>query len=106
MSDLETRQRVLQAAGPVFAQVGFDAARVREIAEQARTAPAAVNYHFRSKEQLYVETVRYAAEACTQRAPMPVWSVGVPAEQRLHDFIGAFLSRFLREDAPDWHGAL
>jgi AcrR family transcriptional regulator len=101
-----TRTRILEAAGPLFAQKGFDATGVREITEAAGTNVAAVNYHFRSKEELYIATVRHAAESCTRGSPLPQWPAGIPAEQRLRDFIRAFLGRFLRTDVPTWHRVL
>jgi AcrR family transcriptional regulator len=107
MIDQETtRRRILEAAGPLFAEKGFDAASVREITEAAGTNVAAVNYHFRSKEDLYIATVRHAAESCSQRSPVPQWQPGTPPEQRLRDFIRAFLGRFLRDDVPVWHRVL
>jgi AcrR family transcriptional regulator len=101
-----TRERLLEAAGEVFAAKGFLAAGVGEITERAGANRAAVNYHFRSKEDLYVAAVRHGAELCISRYPMPTWPEGVPAEQRLRDFIRAFLSRFLSGDGPGWPGLL
>jgi AcrR family transcriptional regulator len=101
-----TRQRILEAAGPLFAEKGFDASSVRDITDAAGTNVAAVNFHFRSKEHLYIETVRHAAESCSTRSPMPTWTADMPAEQRLRDFIAAFLGRFLRKDVPQWHRLL
>jgi AcrR family transcriptional regulator len=108
MSDHEdrTRVRVLEAAGQIFAERGFRAATIGEITEAAEANRAAVNYHFRSKDHLYVEAVRYAAEACDRRAPIPHWPPGVPAEVRLKDFIRAFLMRFLGDGHVEWHGLL
>jgi AcrR family transcriptional regulator len=101
-----TRQRVLEAAGPLFAERGFEATSVRDITDRVGTSPAAVNYHFRSKEHLYIETVKHAAEACNRLSPMPEWPSGVPAEVRLRDFIHAMLMRLLRDDVPTWHRQL
>jgi AcrR family transcriptional regulator len=67
---------------------------------------AAVSFHFRSKEHLYIETVRHAAESCARHSPIPNWPEGVPAERRLRDFITALLGRFLRPDVPEWHRLL
>lgn len=99
----DPRQRLLDVAGGKFAEKGFDATNVREITEAAGMSVASVNYHFRSKEDLYVEAVRDAARACEQITPHPTWPPGVPADQRLRDFIRAFLTRLLRDDVPVWH---
>jgi AcrR family transcriptional regulator len=101
-----TRDRLLEAAGEVFAHKGFLAASVGEITERAGANRAAVNYHYRTKEDLYVAAVRHAGEFCTSRHPMPTWPEGTPAEVRLRDFIRAFLSRFLTADDPEWPGLL
>src|SRR5581483_1915887 len=98
----DPRQRLLETAGQKFAEKGYDATNVREITEAAGMNVASVNYHFRSKEELYVEAVRHAAQACLQTTPMPTWPAGVPAERRLQDFIRAFLMRVLRDDVPAW----
>ena len=47
------RARLLEAAGQVFAEQGFEAATGKEIAERAGVNAAGVNYHFGSLEGLY-----------------------------------------------------
>jgi AcrR family transcriptional regulator len=49
----ETQQRLLDAAEILFADKGFDAVSVRDIAGAAGVNVAAVNYHFGGKERLY-----------------------------------------------------
>ena len=51
-NEADTRERIISAAVQVFARSGFDAGTVREITEIADVNIAAVNYHFRSKEEL------------------------------------------------------
>jgi AcrR family transcriptional regulator len=108
MSRIEdsTRGRLLEAAGEVFAQKGFLAAGVAEITERAGANRAAVNYHYRSKEDLYVAAVRHGVESSLRRHPLPTWPEGTPAEVRLRDFIRAFVSRFLSTGEPGWPGML
>jgi AcrR family transcriptional regulator len=58
--DQKTRQRLLEAAGQVFAEKGFDRATGKEIAERAGTNAAAVNYYFGGMDGLYAAVVRTA----------------------------------------------
>ena len=50
--DRDTRSALLRAATFVFADRGFDAATLREVTRVAGANIAAVNYHFRSKDEL------------------------------------------------------
>ena len=47
---LETRGRLLDAAGAIFADKGFRDATTAEICRRAKANIAAVNYHFGSKD--------------------------------------------------------
>ena len=101
-----TRQRLLDAAGPLFAERGFGATSVRDICTAAAVNQAAINYHFRDKEQFYTEAVRHAATSCTARAPIPQWQPGTPPGQKLRDFIVIFLRRLVVDHEPAWHAQL
>ncbi len=48
-----TEERILDAAMQVFAEVGFDGARVDEIARRANANKAAIYYHIGDKEAVY-----------------------------------------------------
>lgn len=50
---LSTRNIILEAAGQVFAELGFAEATSKEICERAGANSAAVNYYFGGKESLY-----------------------------------------------------
>jgi len=63
----DTRRRLLDAAGERFAALGFRGATVREIAERAGANLAAANYHFGSKEALYLEVARERFAALERR---------------------------------------
>jgi AcrR family transcriptional regulator len=72
-----TRERVMAAAGELFAERGFRGTTMRAIADRAGTNLAAANYHFGSKQRLYREVVfslfadieRRLAERGLQLAP-------------------------------------
>ncbi|HVN18939.1 MAG TPA: CerR family C-terminal domain-containing protein [Dongiaceae bacterium] len=53
-----TREKLIEAAGEVFAEVGFHNATVREICARAGTNIAAVNYYFGEKLGLYSEVLK------------------------------------------------
>jgi AcrR family transcriptional regulator len=56
--DAATRARLLRAASELFAERGFHATTVRDIAARAGANVAAGHYHFGSKRDLYVEVLR------------------------------------------------
>ncbi len=106
-SQAETRQRILEAAGEVFAEKGFRAATTREICGKAGANVAAINYHFGDKEALYEEVLRFAHRDASERYPLSreTAETGAP-EERLRTFIGWFLKRLLCEGRPAWQAKL
>lgn len=56
----DTRDALLEAAESLFAERGFEGAGIREIADRAGANIAAISYHFGSKSDLYVHTIRRA----------------------------------------------
>lgn len=55
-----TRQKLIDVAADLFAEVGYKAATVREIVRRAAVNQAAINYHFQGKDELYREVMRQA----------------------------------------------
>ena len=53
-----TRERILDEAETLFARKGFDAVSIREITRAADCNLAAVNYHFKNKQNLYLQVFR------------------------------------------------
>ncbi|MCX7935113.1 MAG: CerR family C-terminal domain-containing protein, partial [Planctomycetota bacterium] len=108
MSAAATRQRLLEAAGPVFAEKGFRAANVREICRRAGANVAAVNYHFGGKQGLYLEVFRGQMRSRLEKYPPHLGTTpDAPAAQRLRAFIRAAVNRiFDAQDLPPWFGRL
>jgi AcrR family transcriptional regulator len=59
----KTRAKLIEAAGRLFAEKGFNGVTVRDIAAQAQTHLSALNYHFRSKEAMYREVLLEASRS-------------------------------------------
>lgn len=106
MSSDNTQQRIIDAAGPIFAAKGFEAATVRDICQSAEVNLAAVNYHFGSKEGLYVATVREAHPDRLEQRLAPEFAPGTTLAERLRGFVEVLLSRLLELNATDWQWRL
>jgi len=104
-SNLNTQDRILEAAGEVFAENGFRCATIRMICERARVNVAAINYHFHSKEELYADVLKYWHEFAIKKYP-PLLGVGEHAapEEQLRAFIRSLLFRVLDKGKPSWFG--
>ncbi len=102
MSADETRNRLLETAGPIFAAKGFQAATVRDICNAAQMNVASVNYYFGDKERLYIETVKRASQMRAEEEPMPQWSQETPPAERLRGFIRTLTARMVALQEAPW----
>lgn len=99
MDDIENR--LLQAAGEVFAEKGFRQATIREIVRQAGVKNiAAVNYYFGDKEKLYQATLNHAFCCKFSQIPVPNWDARTPSAQKLRDTIRAIVERMVVLEQP------
>ena len=96
-----TEARILETAGHVFSETGFQAAKVRDICARAGVNLAAVNYHFGDKLGLYNEVLRYAACAAGADTFNPVLPGRTP-EAKLRAFTLGLLQQIYGEDRPAW----
>ncbi len=101
-----TRARIIEAAGAVFAEKGFESATVREICQLAQANVAAINYYFSDKHGLYVEAVKRAHAWRVEQAPLPEWPEGTPPQMKLYGFVRTLLARMLCQDDASWHSQL
>jgi TetR/AcrR family transcriptional regulator, regulator of cefoperazone and chloramphenicol sensitivity len=90
----ETRQRLLSAASQVFAEKGFWETTNADICKIAKANIASINYHFRSKEELYIESWKHVYQQSIQIYP-PDGGVSPqsPLFERLHGRVLAVMQR-------------
>ena len=55
---MTTKEKILKVSAKLFAEKGFYGTSIRDIAKQAKVNVAAINYHFGSKKNLYLEVIQ------------------------------------------------
>jgi AcrR family transcriptional regulator len=101
-----TRDKLLEVAGPIFANRGYQATTIREICAGARANVAAINYHFGDKLGLYTEVLQQSVRAAQVLAVHNALDPNTPPEEILRALIRARLRSINGKDLPDWHSRL
>lgn len=103
----DTKARLIDAAGEVFARQGYQSATVRDICSRAGTHVGAVNYHFRDKDGLYAAVLKYSHQSAKLKYPPDIGLQDNPTpKDKLRSFILSLLLRMLSDGFPAWHGKL
>jgi len=98
-----TRDKLLEAAGRVFADRGYDAATVREICRLAHANVAAVNYHFQDKQGLYTQVLNQMTRAAQLERVNATLDQTAPPEEILRRVIKVRVQGLGANRLPDWH---
>ncbi|HWK86388.1 MAG TPA: helix-turn-helix domain-containing protein [Xanthobacteraceae bacterium] len=93
------RALILDAARKVFEQEGLDGASLRAIAAEAGYTPAALYFHFDSKEAIYAEVLRASIARLQEEVERAVTKTRTPVE-KLRAAAMAFFS-FYAENPRD-----
>jgi AcrR family transcriptional regulator len=94
-----TRGSIIKAAVHLFAEKGFQGASVRDIVVKARVNQAAINYHFKGKDGLYLEVLKTALEKLTEHAGSePEKLRSLSREEALRSFVYQQLRPLLFRD--------
>jgi TetR/AcrR family transcriptional regulator, regulator of cefoperazone and chloramphenicol sensitivity len=109
-----TPERLLVAAAELFAESGFHATTMRDIASRARANVAASHYHFGSKEDLYLRVLRrqfadIAARLAEDAAVPPLDRLRRMSRSELAAILRARIATMLElliGPMPSLHGAL
>jgi AcrR family transcriptional regulator len=95
------RDHILQVAARLFAKNGFDRTTSKAICRSAGTNVAAVNYHFGSRDALYVAVLIEAHGQLIDHAKIEsIAESDTTPEQKLRALLGQFLIRPPKSAAP------
>jgi AcrR family transcriptional regulator len=97
-----THARLIEVAGEIFAEEGFQAAKIRDICARADVNIAAVNYHFGDKLGLYKEVLQSAMCAAESGKLLERNLPGKTPEEKLRLFVRGTLHHMYGEGQPAW----
>ena len=102
---LQTRARILDAAERIFAERGFDAATIRDIANAAGVQVGLVHHHGGGKVALFHQTVARRAEELSRLRLEALEARRAVGPMRLCDVVACFLTPYVeraRDGGPQW----
>ncbi|MCD4831204.1 MAG: CerR family C-terminal domain-containing protein [Anaerohalosphaeraceae bacterium] len=104
---IKSRENLLRAAAEVFAEKGYQKATVAQICQKAGSNIASVNYHFTSKDELYIAVWKKAFEHALQVYPADggLDQTATPP-QRLGALIHCLLHRILDDGTLGFAGQI
>lgn len=102
MTDDSTQQRILSAAGPIFAEKGYRGSTIRDICEAADVNLASINYYFGDKHRLYIATVKAARQMRLSEYPSSRPQMNLAPEHQLKEFIRLLLNRLVATQNAPW----
>ncbi|WP_424984363.1 TetR/AcrR family transcriptional regulator [Microbulbifer sp. S227A] len=92
---METRERILDAAEIVFADKGFDAATLRDIAALADAQVGLVHHHGGGKAELFAQTVKRRADDLSSARLDTLTASQSAGAVTVEDLIGCFFGPYL-----------
>jgi AcrR family transcriptional regulator len=101
LSGEERRAAILEAALAVFAERGYHASSIDDIAREGGVSKALIYEHFASKQQLYAELLDQHAGELLERLAAAVDEAGSTGAARLATGLDAFY-RFVEEHRVAW----
>lgn len=106
----KTQLKLINTAGPLFAEDGLKGTRIRSITEAAGVNVAGINYHFGGKEKLYSAVANFVFDKINYTNIGTFWKE-LPKEDRTKENISTFIrnclsdifTKFFKSDHPLWY---
>ena len=95
----DRRSRILAVAAKRFAESGFEATTVRQIADDVNILSGSLYHHFATKDEMLHDIVRAPVEEQADRARR-IAAMPLPPEQRLATLIRTDLEAMTRQHEP------
>ncbi|HWO93320.1 MAG TPA: TetR/AcrR family transcriptional regulator, partial [Dehalococcoidia bacterium] len=93
----QLRERIVEESLRLFANQGYSAVSIRDIAQAAKTTNPMIYYYFGSKDELYRHILQQQIESLKARLVQAAEIEGNPVE-RLGSFVDAYLSFYFKND--------
>ena len=101
-----TRLRLIEAAGILFAEHGFNKVTVRDIIAKANTHLSALNYHFNSKNELYKAVVLEACKVTITKAKDMEYLLNIDKIDALTLIVSETLKAYNERNENNWQYTL
>lgn len=108
-----TKEALLHAAGELFAEHGVEGTSIRAIAEKCKANIAAVNYHFGTKENLYLVVIRHVLEQTRCYRAVELFKHRQEWEQEpvlcaeaIYRIVEEHIQQFFTGIHPRWYGRI
>jgi AcrR family transcriptional regulator len=105
-TERSTKERLIEAAGKLFAEKRFKDTTVRDICELAGANVAAVNYYFGDKVKLHEEVISYIVNKIRELPIESILEKIDSPEDRLHELVRIMLLHRFSPKPSEWEGKL
>src|SRR6056297_681804 len=81
-----TKGKILETARNLFLEKGVDNTSIRDISKKANINLASINYHFKSKENLFEHVLQELVSTNTQKLPV-ILNSDLPLEEKIKQYV-------------------
>ncbi len=94
MSDLNTEDRIVEAAEEEFIERGFDGARMQAIANKAGINKALLHYYYRTKDKLFEIVFSNVIKKIFPRVTR-IFDNNIPLEEKIRQFTNVYIETII-----------